>query len=99
MELYISNRRERETGPREQYVGPGDVLHSFVLFSPTSCVRTSTNDVPEHCPFDLYLLVLLLDQRGTGRSTPATPQQLSTLGAPAQQVGSITISRFASGQR
>lgn len=29
--------------------------------------------------------VLLLDQRGTGRSTPATPQHLRTIGTPAEQ--------------
>jgi len=37
--------------------------------------------------------VLLLDQRGTGRSTPATPQQLGSLGAPAQQAGYLSLFR------
>lgn len=37
--------------------------------------------------------VLLLDQRGTGRSTPATPQHLAASGGPAQQAEYLSLFR------
>lgn len=37
--------------------------------------------------------VLLLDQRGTGRSTPATPQHITAMGDPAQQAEYLALFR------